>query len=482
MFRHGVFLLAAALCAQTTAITGVNVVDVVAGNVIPAQTVLISGDRITAVGPFASTQVPAQSQTIDGTGYYLMPGLWDMHVHFRSNPVDPDRVLAEENAGTLELFLVNGVVGVREMGGDLSEHVLRWREEVKSGKRMGPRILTAGRKLDVQKPAWPGSISTTTPEEGREAVRQMKRAGADFIKVYYGEVEVAVLKAVLAEAHATGLKVVGHLPRNLLLQTAHELGMDEVEHAMYLRTPTQSDWERFVIEGQEREKAGIAIDAAEATRRRMWMHSKDEAKRLYPLMAARPLWITPTLVVESRVRVEIAEKKFDSDPRKKYIDPSIWASWDTTAGQRKPPAGSLLEVLKKSGRQVRELTLEAHKAGVPLLLGTDCGVSNNYVFPGWSVHEELAAMVDAGLAPADALRAATVNPAKWRGELANEGTVEKGKRADLLLLRSNPLTAIGATREIESVVTGGKLHSRRQLDAMLNVVEQRVKDAYQRLK
>ena len=102
--------------------------------------------------------------------------------------------------------------------------MLRWREEIKSGKRVGPRILTAGRKLDVVKPAWPGSISTTTPEEGREAVRQMKRAGADFIKVYHGDVEAPVLKAVLSEAHATGLKVVGHLPRNLSFRPSRNSG------------------------------------------------------------------------------------------------------------------------------------------------------------------------------------------------------------------------------------------------------------------
>lgn len=476
------FLLASALCAQTVAITGVNVVDVVAGKVIPEQTVVIAGGRITAMGRAPGVQVPAQSQTIDGAGYYLMPGLWDMHVHFRSNPVDRDRVLADENAAMLELFLVNGVVGVREMGGDLSDHVLRWREEIKSGKRVGPRILTAGRKLDVAKPAWPGSISTTTPEEGREAVRQMKKAGADFIKVYYSEVEPAVLSAVIDEAHKAGLKVAGHLPRNLSLQTLHELGMDEVEHGMYLRTPKQADFDRFAAEAKEREKAGIPMDAGESTRRRMWMHDKDEAKRLYPLMAARSFWITPTLYIESRVRVETAEKKFDGDPRKKYFDPLIWASWDLQTGLRRPTPAALLDMYTKSGKQILDLAAEAHKAGVPLLLGTDCGVSNNYVFPGWTVHDEMAAMVAAGLKPAEALRTATVNPAKWRGELASEGTVEKGKRADLLLLRSNPLTAIGATREVDSVFAGGVYYPRAKLDAMLTAAEQRVKAAYQRLK
>jgi len=457
-------------------------VDVAAGRVIPGQTVTIEGDRIMEVASEAAARVPAGAQVLDGRGRYLMPGLWDMHVHFRSNPVDRERVLADENEATLELFVANGVVGVREMGGDLSDHVLRWREEIKSGKRVGPRILTAGRKLDVEKPAWPGSISTVTAEEAREAVRQMKRAGADFIKVYYNEVEAGVFRAVLDEARTQGLKVTGHLPRNLTLATAFEMGLGGMEHGMYLRTPKGAAWESYLAEAKQRKKDGIAIDGVEAPRRLMWMHDAAEAKRLYPQLAERGFWVTPTFMVEARVRYEIAERKFDGDPRKRYFDPAIWASWDTVSGQRRPPAGATLEALKKASKQMRELTLEAHKAGVQLLAGTDCGVSNNYVMPGFSIHEELAAMVEAGLTPAEALRTATVNAAKWRGEWASDGSVEKGKRADLLLVRANPLTAIGAAREIDAVVQGGRVYSRGRLDAILRVVEQRVKDAYQRLK
>lgn len=215
MLRLTAFLLASLMEAQTIAITNVNVIDVRAGSVVPGQTVLITGDRIAALGASTSIRPPAQAGVIDGTGHYLVPGLWDMHVHFRSNPVEPDRPLVEANASTLELFLANGVVGVREMGGDLHEHVLRWRDEVASGKRIGPRILTAGRKLDGAVPSWPGSISTMDPDEARQAVRQLKKAGADFIKIYYAEVEPTIFRAVMEEAHAHGLKVTGHLPRNL---------------------------------------------------------------------------------------------------------------------------------------------------------------------------------------------------------------------------------------------------------------------------
>ncbi|MCC6538218.1 MAG: amidohydrolase family protein [Bryobacterales bacterium] len=466
-------LFPAPILLAAVALTGVDVIDVVAGKSVPTQTVIIDNGRIAALGEAAAVAVPAGAKTVDARGFYLSPGLWDMHVHLRSNPVDRDKALVDENAALLELFPIHGVVGVREMGGDLSDHVLAWREQIRAGKRVGPRILTPGRKLDVAAPAWPGSIAVTSPESARRAVTQMKQLGADFIKVYFNQVEPPVFKAVMDEAHRVGLKVTGHLPPNLSLQTAFELGLDGMEHST-LDTPLEAAHAHFAAEAAARKKADLAMDTLETNRRRLFLHDAKEAERLYPLLAARPLWVTPTLMVQARVRHEIAEKDFSTDPRRRYFFPAIWASWDTKAGMRKPPAAPVLEVLKRAVKRGAELTLQAHKAGVPILAGTDCGVSNNYVMPGWSLHEELEALVKAGLTPADALRTATVNPARWRGEEASEGTVEKGKRADLVLVRSNPLETIASTREVEAVFLGGEYYPRAKLDAMLRVVAERV--------
>lgn len=474
-----IFAAVVPLLAQSeVAITDVNVIDVAAGKVLADQTVLLRGTRIAAVGPAASTTVPAGARAINGRGQYLIPGLWDMHVHLRSNPADRDRLLVEENAALLDLFVVHGVVGVREMGGDLSDHVFAWRNEIRSGKRKGPRILAPGRKLDVAEPAWPGSIAVTSVDEARNAVIQMKQAGADFIKVYFNQVEPPVFGAVMEQAHREGLKVTGHLPPNLSLQTAFDLGLDGMEHST-LGTPTQAEHDRFVAEAAARRKRNLAMDVAESTRRRMFLHDLKEAERVYPLLAKRSFWVTPTMTVQARVRYEIAERTdFENDPRKRYVFPAIWKSWDTKGGVRRPPAPAVLELLKRSVKESGEMVLAAHKAGVPILAGTDCGVSNNYMFPGWSLHEELEALVKLGLTPADALRSATLLPAKWRNELATEGTVEAGKRADLVLLRSNPLNHISSTREIESVWIGGEHYSRAKLDAMLRIVAERAAPAW----
>lgn len=486
MYAHfSVLMLAAVLpiIAQSDiAITSVNVVDVVAGKTLADQTVLIHGALITAVGPSASTTVPSGARVVNGQGQYLIPGLWDMHIHLRSNPAERDKTLADENAAMLELFVANGVVGVREMGGDLSDHIFTWRNEIRSGKRIGPRIVTPGRKLDVAEPSWPGSLAVTTPEEARNAVVQMKEKGADFIKVYFAQVEQQVFKSVMDEAHRVGLKVTGHLPTNLSLQTAFEVGLDGIEHST-LDTPLQTEHDRFVLEIAARRKQDLAMDAAESLRRRMFIHDSKEADRVYAQLAKRSFWVTPTMVVQARVRYEIAERTdFDNDTRRRYFFPAIWRSWDTKSGMRRPPAPAVLDLWKRSVKASGQQVLAAHKAGVPILVGTDCGVSNNYMLPGWSLHEEMEALVKLGMTPAEVLRSATLLPAKWRKEEATEGTVENGKRADLVLLRSNPLNHISSTREIESVWMGGEFFPRTRLDALLRIAAERAAPAWSALK
>jgi len=157
--------------------------------------------------------------------------LWDMHVHLRSDRKTPSIRLVEENAALLDLFLPNGIVGIREMGGDLADEVVQWREEIRSGKRTGPRILTAGRKIDQEPPMWSGSLGVNTPAEAREAVRQVKQSGADFVKTYFGKVSPEVLGAVIDEAHKVNLKLTGHKPVNMSIQQFVESGIDGMELA-----------------------------------------------------------------------------------------------------------------------------------------------------------------------------------------------------------------------------------------------------------
>ncbi len=479
----GVSLITRAF-AQTApplAIIDVNVVDVVKGEVRSHQTVLIAGGRITAAAASDTVNIPAQAVRINGVGRYLMPGLWDMHIHLRSNQVNPDAPLVDENAALLDLFLPNGVVGVREMGGDLADSVYRWRDEIRAGKRIGPRILTAGRKIDGEPPSWNGSLGVKTPEAAREAVRQLKQSGADFVKVYFSNVTVEVLSAVVDEAHKNDLKVVGHLAGNLAIQTVIGIGQDGIEHAQYLIAGKREDAEQLSRESAARKDTPTAMDSRETLARRFYLEDAKEEERLYQDMAHKQVWVTPTLTVSMRVRLELGERDFDSDDRKRFLFPAIWDSWDLKLGRRKPPAGDTRKIYVEANKRDHQATLAAHKAGVRMLAGTDCGVNNNYMVPGWSLHEELENLVKAGLTPLDALQMATINAARWRGAEATEGTVEKGKTADLVLLRSNPLEIIRHTREIESVFAAGKYYSRSDLDGMLRQAEDHASAARRQL-
>ncbi len=458
------------------AIVDVNVVDVVRGALENHQSVVIAAGRIAGIGPADTISIPSQALRIPGQGCYLIPGLWDMHIHLRSHDRKPELAMVEENAALLDLFLPNGVVGVREMGGDLAEYVLQWREEIRAGKRTGPRILTAVRKIDQEPPSWPGSLGVKTPEEGREAVRQVKQAGADFIKVYFGRIPADVLSAVVDEAHKLNLKVTGHWPSNIPIQAAADIGQDNIEHSQYLLVYRRAEYEQFQKELASRRGTPSAADRAETLGRELYMlDEKGAAEQVYRAMAAKPVWITPTLTVQNRVSQELGMRDFSQDPRQAFVFPSVWESWDPKVGGRRPvPDGHVHDLAGLIVKRSQEAALAAFKAGVPMIAGTDCGVNNSYMFPGWSMHEELEGLVAAGFPAVDALRMATINAARWRGEADSEGSIEKGKVADLVLLRSDPLSAIRHTREIEAVIHAGKYYSRMDLDAILKHAAQRV--------
>ena len=197
---------------------------------------------------------------------------------------------------------------------------------------------------------------------------------------------------------------------------------------------------------------------------------------VYRRMAEKQLWVTPTLTVYEH-GIEQGLRDYEQDARKRYIFPSIWASWDAKSGARTTFQGRALEIRKISFKRWQDDTVAAHKAGVPMLLGTDSGTDNNHTIPGWSIHEELEALVKAGLSPVEALRMGTINAARWRGEDATEGSVEPGKVADLVILRTNPLEAIRHTQEIDAVFKNGKQYSRADLDGMLRGVEDQIQSA-----
>jgi imidazolonepropionase-like amidohydrolase len=432
-------------------LNNVNIVDVRTGALQPDQTVIIEENRITFVGSSKSSKNPHKSHVVNGRNLFLIPGLWDMHVHLVFGDWFPN---AQEIS--LPLFVANGVTGVRDMGSELGI-VQGWRNEIEAGRLLGPRIRTSGPMLDGPKPRFPSSIAIATPEDGRRAVADLKRQGADFIK-FQSLIPRDAVFAIADEAKKQEIAFEGHVPDSVRASEMSEAGMKSFEHLIGIfegSSPAEDDF----LKGNK--TIGKFLATYDSTR----------ASSLAAILAKNQTWQCPTLVWERGGNL-IDATDFAKDARVKYVP----ASWRTTTWKRftdeitQGYATDDLATRKKFIERELEVVRMLHKAGVPFLAGTDTppGV---YIFPGFSLHEELQRFVAAGFTPLEALQAATLNPARFFDVEDQIGTIEKGKLADLVLLSANPLEDISNTQKVAGVVLNGHYFSRADLDKMLARVE-----------
>jgi len=438
--------------------THVTIIDATGAAAKPEMTVVLTGDRITELGPAGKVRIPKDAQVIDAMGKFLIPGLWDMHVHALWN---------WRTDTFLPLFIANGVTGVRDMYGDL-EILQRVRRQIADGARIGPRIVTAGPIVDGPKPVWGGSIAVATEAEGRQAVDDVKKRGADFVKVY-SLLPRAAYFAIADEAKKQGIPFAGHVPSAVSAAEASDAGQKSIEHlggiSMSCAT-NEAELRKELAEAALKPDATVFTFIQIEARARDF-YSPEKAANLFARFVRNDTWQCPTLTV-IRAPAFRDESSFTNDPRLKYILPNEKQRWTSPRPQSSAqPAGN-------SGQKQRfatalDLVKAMRQAGVGLLAGTD--TPNPYCFPGFSLHDELALLVKAGLTPMEALQAATRNPAKYLGQLDSLGTVERGKIADLVLLEANPLADISNTQKINAVVVGGKLIPKSEIEGMLAKVE-----------
>jgi len=449
-------ILAPALAlAQPLAITGVTLIDGTNAPPQPGMTVLVEGERIAAVGQTAAMTFPADAQVVDGTGKFLIPGLWDMHVHW-------------QEADFLPLFTANGVTGVRMMWG-LPRH-LEWRN-----KSLGPRLVLAGIIVDGPRPYWKGSIAAATAAEGRAAVQKTRADGFDFVKVYSGLARPAFF-ALAEEARKEGIPFAGHLPGAIRATEASAAGMKSMEHLFGLLFAVSSQEEEIRREQaalfkqpstRERDAAFRALGA-----RAIETYDPARAAALWRAFKANGTWQVPTFTV-LHFEAFSGDPAHAADPRLRYMPASVkslWASAQATRVKDVSPEGFAFQ--ERLFQRRLALVGEMHRAGVGILAGSD--VLNPYCYPGFGLHDELEWLVKAGLPPMAALQAATRDAAAFL-QRNDFGTVEAGKLADLVLLDADPLHDIRNTRRIAAVVAAGKLHARPALERMLSDAEARAR-------
>ena len=449
--------LAQAQADPSIAITRVTVVDVESGALLPDRTVLVSGNRITSVaaGPAA---VPAGARVVDGAGRFLIPGLWDMHVHAAFPGID---------AIFFPTLLANGITGVREMFSSLA-WVDSSRARIARGEIAGPRMVASGHILDGSLAIWPGSAAVHNGAEARKAVDSLKRAGADFIKVY-SRLTPEEFFAVAEEAKRLGIPFAGHVPQLVSASAASGAGLRSIEHLTNVLVGCSSREEELLaaLAAAHSGKGWDSVGVVSRGQAALVLASYDPARcrTLARSFVANGTWMVPTIAVLHGVAF-LDDTTLARDPRLRYVPEWFRTGWNPASDFRFKMLTPEDWRRRKDGyrRQLEIVTL-LHREGVSFLAGTD--LSNPYVLPGFSLHDELAAFVKAGFTPLEALQTATLLPARYLNAQDSLGTVAAGKRADLVLLDANPLADIGNTVRIRAVVANGRFYDRDALDKLL---------------
>lgn len=444
---------AAAPPRGTVAIVGVTVLPMEGQERLTDQTVIVSEDRIVAVGSRSSTPVPKTARVIDGHGQFLMPGLVDMHVHVAPTPGDP----GDAAQRSLAVMLANGVTTVRGLAGSPPNIIVRQR--IESGELAGPRFYAGSKQLN--------DSNVHSADEGRAAVQQAKAAGFDLIKSHEIS-DVAVWQAIEDEAHRLGLPTAGHVNKAIGLSRALAAGQ-EVEHldgAIPELLPAGSP-ERGEDFGQVPPPEVIAAAAKV---------SDSDLNALARKVAAAHSWQVPTLgLFETISDIASSTERMLADPALKYIPDPVIKQWIDQREQMRA-GGPFTPASADAFRQLRRrIVLAYHHAGVPLMIGSD--TAQAFHIWGFAAHQEIAALVRAGLTPMEALRSATVVPRDYFRSLPNGGsslgwkadfgTVTRGARADLILLATDPTLDLRALDRPAAVIAGGRLYDRQALDSLL---------------
>lgn len=447
---------AAGRVVADVALTQATIVDVASGQLVRGKTVLVKGGDILAVVDNAGLKNYAPRRAVKLPGKYLMPGLWDTHVHFGGGPA-----LIEENKQLLGLYLAHGITTVRDCAGDLSDTVLDWRDQIRQGRLVGPKILASGPKLEGYKPLWKGTIEVGTPEEISKALDYLQSRSVDFVKITENTMQPEIFLEALRQAKARGMQTSGHLPVQLTLDQVMQAGLGSIEHQSYaLRgaTPREAELTAQVAAGK--------LTAREAMRASIESFDEATARATFRRMAAAGMSITPTLV-GSQVTAYLDQDDHAHDDYLKYIGKGLRKTYEWRVQRAAKDDAAAIAYRHAAYEKAAALLPLMQQEGVNIIAGTDAGFLNSFDYPGQGLHDELGIFVKQGLTPQQALQAAVINGPRFMGKLERYGAVAAGKAADLLVLDANPLQDIANTRKVRMVLSQGKVYERSKLDAML---------------
>jgi imidazolonepropionase-like amidohydrolase len=457
-------------------IEGVTILDPATGVASRDQDVFVSGSRISAISPAGATSPAIAGRRIDGRGRYLIPGLWDMHVHL----LDKSRW-----SWGSRLAVANGITGFRDPATTRPmPEVQRLRAQIAAGEIIAPRFITSGPLIDGPPAIFSEFVTVAAPDAMRDTVRDLRRQGADFVKVYTRLSRESFL-AALEESRNEGLYVSGHVPLVVTTAEASDLGMRSIEHVYRHRMACASAEDEIRSLLLEQSQVDPADDPAryEALEMQTWdlglrTYDSEKCRALGARLARNGTWFVPTLVeMHSRYRADAFDAeailRIFQDDRLRFFPPDRVARWRSDWLDQADWLTARPDAAQISARARQEITdrirmvADLHRGGARLLAGTDASFNFPLVLLGFSLHDELEMLVEAGLSTSQALQTATSNAAEFLG-LPQLGSIKVGNTADLVLLEANPLEDIRNTRRIAAVMLAGRYLDRAALDELLD--------------
>ena len=430
-----------------------NIIDVKTGKIAKNQAILIENQTIKNIGTYKKLKNLASEQ-IDAKGKYIIPGLWDMHIHIEGQD------LVDDNKALFPVFIAHGITTVRDAASDLGLQVLKWRDEINEGKLFGPTIFTAGRKLEGLNSIWKGDLEIENEVQLNQMLNYLDSLKIDFVKITENTLKGDLFLKSVIEAKKRGYKVTGHVPYDLTINDLANEGFSAIEHASYLLRlgSDENISKKGILDG--------SLTKAQAEKNFLLNFDQEKASKAYAELAKKNVAVCPTLIGGKQLAY-LDENNHKNGDFQKYLTKRFMSNYQWRIDRMANDTPEQKQQRKDRYQLIAKQLPFVQNSGMLIIAGSDCAALNTFVYPAASLIEELGLFQKSGMKPLEILQSATMNGAKFMENFDKMGSLDEGKVADLVILDENPLIDINAVSKTSGVFTKGKYFDKTALNLML---------------